>query len=134
MKVILTPKESEKIFYDSLCNAVGTGYMQGYGIELVCEDSDYDKAEKALIEQGISPCIEDIWMQILRSGGTLTFKDIEGEKENTKYIPISARKEAMIFIIVIFSLKKRKPIAFIVKNMETKKSKEAEAISMLLKA
>lgn len=88
MKVILTPKESEKIFYDSLCNAVGTGYMQGYGIELVCEDSDYDKAEKALIEQGISPCIEDIWMQILRSGGTLTFKDIEGEKENTKSVTL----------------------------------------------
>lgn len=69
----LSKDESEDIFLSSLCNAVSTGWMAGYGLELICEDEDYQEAESKLK----NPCVEDVWMEILRSGKKLKFVDHE---------------------------------------------------------
>lgn len=77
MQVVLTDKESEDYFYNALCNAVATGYMAGYGLRLDFEDADYAAARKTLKDKGDDPCMEDVWMQILRDGKKLTFTDFE---------------------------------------------------------
>lgn len=78
MKIVLTPQESEEIFFSALCNAYGTGYMDGYGLELKWHDKSYEQAKQRLKERGESPCQEDILLEILRGGGHLTFFDVEG--------------------------------------------------------
>lgn len=78
MKILLTAKESEQIFYDSLCNGHQIAY---YGLQLECDDKEYDKAKKRLIKKGERPCLEDVWMEILRGGGTLTLVDEENGLE-----------------------------------------------------
>ena len=84
MQITLTPQESEQHFFDALCNAVGTGYMDGYGLELEAGHEAYKAAKQKLLSQGgDSPCYEDILMQILRDGGSLTFKDTECDDEYT---------------------------------------------------
>lgn len=84
MKIILTKKESEEYFYNALCNAVGTGYMDGYGIKLTTGKADYFDAKAKLK----SPAYEDVLMQILRDGKKLTFTDYEGDGENTASITL----------------------------------------------
>ena len=78
MKILLTAQESEKIFYDSLCNGHQIAY---YGIQLECDDKEYDKAKERLVKKGERPCLEDVWMEILRGGGTLTLVDEENGLE-----------------------------------------------------
>jgi len=75
----LTPQESEEYFYNSLCNAVGTGYMDSYGIEMEYGAIAYATAKQNLAERKENSCYEDILMEILRIGGELTFKDLEGD-------------------------------------------------------
>lgn len=83
--IVLTPQESEQYFHDALCNAVGTGYMANYGLELEYHDDEYNNARNVLREQGVSDlCYEDVLMQILRDGNTLTLVDIEDD--GTKYV------------------------------------------------
>jgi hypothetical protein len=88
MTVNLTTQESEEIFYSSLCNAVGTGYMSGYGIQLRCDRNQYKDCKEHLerINPGVEQAWEDILMQILRDGGNLTFEDVECEGEYTRSI------------------------------------------------
>ena len=86
MKVILTPTEAEEIFYTALCNAVGTGYMDGYGIRMSCDRGQYKSSREHLENLGKDTCYEDVLMQILRDGGSLTFVDLEGEGEMTRSI------------------------------------------------
>jgi len=81
MKIVLTPQESEEIFFSALCNAYSTGYMNGYGLELRWHDESYVRAKKRLKEKGESPCLEDILLEILRGGGHLTYFDVEGGEE-----------------------------------------------------
>lgn len=84
MKIVLTPKESENIFYDALCNAVGTGWMSGYGLELTFAKSQYKQSrENLVIERNTQPCYEDVLLRILQDGGTLTFIDHESDGERT---------------------------------------------------
>lgn len=78
MKILLTAQESEQIFYDSLCNGHQIAY---YGLHLEYDDKEYDKAKKRLVKKGESPCLEDVWMEILRGGGMLTLIDEENELE-----------------------------------------------------
>lgn len=74
MKILLTAQESEQIFYNSLCNGHQIAY---YGLQLDYDEKEYDKAKKRLVKKGESPCLEDVWMEILRGGGTLTLVDEE---------------------------------------------------------
>jgi hypothetical protein len=78
MQIILTPEESLSHFHSALCNAVSTGYMRGYGLKLDYNKKEYLTAREKLKE----PCVEDIWVQILKDGGKLTLTDTE---ENGKY-------------------------------------------------
>jgi hypothetical protein len=77
MKITLTPQESEEYFYNALCN--GLDYIQGYGIVLKTQQSQYEAAKQSLKAKGVSPCYEDVLMEILRQNGKLKLKDIEGE-------------------------------------------------------
>lgn len=89
MKIELTPQESETHFYNSLCN--GLGYMTGYGIDLTCKSSEYKSASIKLKESTSDMvCYEDILMEILRSGGTLTFVDNEDRDEEGNTSPIAS--------------------------------------------
>jgi hypothetical protein len=91
MKIKLTPEESEKLFYDSLCNAVGTGHMNGHGLKMTCDSIQYEKSHKYLkcANPDSIVCYEDILMQVLRDGGTLTFIDLEGEYNLTRSITLA---------------------------------------------
>jgi hypothetical protein len=82
MTITFTNEESENYFYNSLCN--GLGEMGGYGLSLDYNTVEYQSA-KAKLE---SPCFEDVLMQILRDGGSITLVDEECEGEYTKSITI----------------------------------------------
>ena len=76
MEIKLSKAESEEYFYNALCNALGSGYMRGYGLELEVDQIEYSAARNTLQS---AACYEDILMQVLREGGTLTFIDEEDE-------------------------------------------------------
>jgi hypothetical protein len=78
----LTTDKSEEMFYNSMCN--GMHYMSEYGLVLDYDPIEYKKAKSTLAENKAvngEICREDIWMQILRNGGKLTFVDEEGDDE-----------------------------------------------------
>jgi hypothetical protein len=74
MQIVLTHEESEKIFYNSLCNGHEIAY---YGLQMQYDDDEYQKAKEVLKDKGESPCLEDVWMEMLRQGYTLTLFDEE---------------------------------------------------------
>lgn len=81
MKINLTPEESETYFHNSLCNGHQIAY---YGLQLDYDENEYKHAAKRLKDKGESPCLEDVWMEILRGGGVLTLIDEEnGEDPST---------------------------------------------------
>lgn len=72
--ITLTHQESEQYFYNALCN--GLGYISSYGLELEYDEKDYQDAKRNLVSKGMeSPCYEDVLMEILIMGKTLTLKD-----------------------------------------------------------
>ncbi len=79
VSINLTTAKSEELFYNALC---GADVLSGYGLSLKTIASEYKKAKEGLIAKnkgGI--CREDVWMEILRNGGTLTLIDHEGDDE-----------------------------------------------------
>ena len=81
-QIVLTQAESELYFYNALCNAVGTGYMEQMSLELCFDQNQYETAKQHLIEQGkTGMCYEDVLMQILKDGNTLTLLDQESDDE-----------------------------------------------------
>lgn len=89
MEIKLTPQESEKYFYNALCN--GLSYVEsGYGLEIEAKQSDYLNAKNSLkgkMEEN-SICYEDIYMEILRMGNSLKIIDHEGSGEHTRSITL----------------------------------------------
>jgi hypothetical protein len=83
MQITLTPEESETYFHNALCN--GLDYMEGYGLGLEWINTEYLQAKEKL---SILCCYEDILMQILRDGGTLTMMDWEGDGDMTRDITL----------------------------------------------
>ena len=83
MTIVLTPTESEEYFFNSLCNSLGQ--MGGYGLELTYNEGEYQESRKKLK----SPSYEDVLLQMLKDGYSLTMTDIEGEGEYTKTITIN---------------------------------------------
>jgi hypothetical protein len=81
MQIILTPQESEEIFFNSLCN--GLSYMSGYGLTFEYNDADYQAARDRLLAANPTerPSYEDVFMEILRSGGTMQVVDHESDGE-----------------------------------------------------
>lgn len=80
MKVVLTPKESEDLFLDAMCNALN--YMAGYGLELDFDEDHYKKVRKE------GDCFEDVLMSILHDGGKITLVDIECDGEYSSTITL----------------------------------------------
>ena len=79
VSINLTTAKSEELFYNALC---GADVLSGYGLSLKTIASEYKKAKEGLIAKNkVGICREDVWMQILRSGGTLTLIDHEGDDE-----------------------------------------------------
>jgi len=87
MQIKLTHKESEEFFYNSLCN--GLSYIGGYGLELQCDRSQYKSSKEHLATVGTEVCYEDVLMQILRDGGSLTLVDEECDGEYTRSITLA---------------------------------------------
>lgn len=89
MKIILTPQESEEMFYNALCN--GLSYISGYGLILETDEQDYQAAKQSLKsknpDQGI--CYEDVLLEVLRLGKSLTIIDEEGDGEMNSTISLS---------------------------------------------
>lgn len=83
MKAELTNQQSEEFFYNALCNAVGTAYIDGLGLELKTDPIDFQEAKKALSAKPNGDvtseiCYEDILMKILHMNRRLTLVDHEG--------------------------------------------------------
>ena len=76
MTVQLTPQESETHFHNALCN--GLGQVRAYGLELEYDSEHYKEARTKLD----NPCFEDVLMQILKDGHSLTLMDEEGDEED----------------------------------------------------
>ena len=87
MEIVLTKQESENYFHTALCN--GLGYMGGYGLELEYKQEEYKAAREQIKSNGNSPCYEDVLLEILKMGGSLTFVDIECEGEYTRTISLA---------------------------------------------
>lgn len=82
MELNLSNQQSEEFFYNALCNAVGTAYIDGMGLELKSDPVDFQEAKKMLQENAkggasVEVCYEDILMQILRMNRRLTLVDHE---------------------------------------------------------
>ena len=89
MTIQLTQQESEQHFHNALCNGLGEiGY---YGLDLDYDDQKYKDAKTTLQTQSPTSviCHEDILMEILKSGGTLTLLDNEDDDNEVASITIS---------------------------------------------
>lgn len=89
MEIKLTPQESEEYFYNALCN--GLGYTtSGYGLSLDCSDEEFEDAKTKLGREspGKFICFEDVLLEMLRMGYTLTMVDEEGEGDNNSTITL----------------------------------------------
>jgi hypothetical protein len=81
-KITLTPKLSEELFYNALCN--GLGYMcTGYGLSVDYNKADYKNAKAKLVDTSEfgGVCYEDVLLQILRDGNTISLVDEEGGED-----------------------------------------------------
>ncbi len=89
MKIILEPQESEKMFHNALCN--GLSYISGYGLTLEVDEQDYKAASQKLKSEKPNETIfyEDVLLEVLRMGNTLSMVDEEGEGENNSTIRLS---------------------------------------------
>lgn len=77
MKIYLEKEECENVFLDALCN--GLSYVRGYGLELFLDDQAYSAAKQSLKDATPNDviCYEDVLMEVLRQGGSLTLRDLE---------------------------------------------------------
>lgn len=89
----LSNKAMQKIFFNSLCNAVSAGVTLGYGIKIYSKKEDYVNAKQNLLSKsgsGTVVCVEDVWMQILKEKNYIYSKDIENnDGEYSKKINLS---------------------------------------------
>jgi hypothetical protein len=81
MEIKLTHSESENYFYNALCN--GLYELSLYGLEFNHDPDQYKLSKSRLKEQNLneSICSEDVLMQMLRDGYTLTVVDSDSETE-----------------------------------------------------
>ena len=90
LKVTTTKEQAEEFFFNAMCN--GLGYVtSGYGLQLDYDNDEYKKSKEKLK----SPCLEDVFMQMLRDGYKLTLVDIECDGDNTKSITLKDVHERM---------------------------------------
>lgn len=78
----LTKKQAEECFYNALCN--GLDELMASGIRISATDpNEYAKAKASLVakkpKDGV--CLEDVYMEMLRLGYTLSSLDIDGDED-----------------------------------------------------
>jgi len=75
-----TTAEKLKLVYDCLCS--GLPILATSGIELDYSDAEYDAAKKHLAASNPKDiiCIEDVQVEMLRQGNSLTFTDTENDE------------------------------------------------------
>jgi hypothetical protein len=87
----MKPELSESIFHAALCN--GLAYtLSGYGLSLGYSKAEYAAAKEVIKSQNPNEtvCYEDVLLQILKSGGTLTLIDEEGEGKYNSTITLQS--------------------------------------------
>lgn len=82
MKIQLTKEECLTHFHSALCN--GLTMLPGYGLELQYSSKEYAASRKKFTD----PCFEDVLIQMLKDGYTLSILDIEGNGDQNKTINI----------------------------------------------
>jgi hypothetical protein len=91
LKISLTNELSEEIFFNALCNSLG--YMcSGYGLSIGYAHEHYKNAKANLTSDSSefqAICYEDILMQILRDGNTLTIEEDCSELEDLEVFIIT---------------------------------------------
>jgi hypothetical protein len=84
MKLILEKEEAIEIIYSALCNG-GLAILQESEVILNVSPEDYKQAKYELIETSkVGICLEDVYVQILRSGKSLCFFD-NNEEANVQF-------------------------------------------------
>jgi len=89
-KITLTPELSEELFHAALCNSLG--YMcSGYDLSIGYHKQDYKNAKAKLTDPSEfgGVCYEDVLLQILRDGNTLTIEEECSELENSEIFAIT---------------------------------------------
>jgi hypothetical protein len=88
MKIILDNEESEKFFHNALCNSMGE--VCGYGLSFGYDGKEYKAAAKKLKDESPNSeiCREDVWMQILKDGGSLYLIDDEDDDEEKHIVTL----------------------------------------------
>lgn len=81
MTVKLTKEESEKHFHNALCN--GSDLASNGSLDYSAKDYTAARNNFKKLNPGKSPCLEDVWMQILRDGKPLKYIDHEDKDMNT---------------------------------------------------
>jgi len=90
LQITLTPAVAEEFFYNAICN--GLGYVtSGYGLQLDYNNTAYYRSKNKLT----NPCLEDVLMQMLRDGFTITLYDNEGDGDMTRSITMKDVHERM---------------------------------------
>lgn len=89
--IALTEEKAIEVFYNALCN--GIPYISSYGLELDYEQEDYVQAKldlknKELETPSDTICYEDVFIQMLRNGKSLTLKDVENDGEYTRQVSL----------------------------------------------
>jgi hypothetical protein len=87
----MKPELSESIFHAALCN--GLAYISsGYGLSMKYNKEEYAAAKEELKSNHPDGtiCYEDVLVQILKSGGTLTLVDEEGGEEYNSTITLQS--------------------------------------------
>jgi hypothetical protein len=85
MKIIFSKNDAEKILYDSFCNG-GLTELSFCSLsiywDIISNYENYENAKNRLKGKGMtSICREDVYIEILRNGDNITFKDFE--EDNT---------------------------------------------------
>jgi hypothetical protein len=80
-KITLTAELSEELFHNALCN--GLGYISGYGLTVDYSKKDYAAAKAKLVDTSEfgGVCYEDVLLQILKDGSTISIVDEEGVED-----------------------------------------------------
>ena len=89
MELVLSNEELENVIYNCLCDAVGTGYLGGYGLTEDLEALNYNKYRAE------GDCFEDVVMKALRAGEAFHVIDEEGDGEYNASFTLAEARERL---------------------------------------
>src|SRR5882757_6073735 len=111
MKLVLTQDEVSKVIWTAFVDG-GLSELGGAGIEFDYKEADY-KAARAKLK---NPCREDVWLQILKDGNALAFKELEENKQPVTHLTLAMATK---------NLKNPKAISYIVDILDEEGNHDA---------